>query len=323
MKYYIGTDIGGTNIVCGLIDSEGRLVRKLKTTTDVAQGSDHVFDKIAGLVRQLIQEQGLDMSALAGMGIGTPGFVDPLQGMTIFASNLKWNNVRVADEMNRRLGVPVFVDNDVRMYVYGEAMAGTGKGYDNVFGLTLGTGMASALVNHGKLYYGGGFMAGELGHIPFDQIPYKCGCGLTGCLETIASATGIARQARDLIAQGRTSVMSEWFPGEQLEQLKASDVSKAFDLGDQVAIDVMENTGKLLGRGLAYAVTMLSPDIIVIGGGAALAGERLFAPMRRELQKSVIKIYWDRLTIAPAEHNDDAGIIGSAVFARERLAELA
>ncbi|MFD0678918.1 MULTISPECIES: ROK family protein [unclassified Paenibacillus] len=319
MNYLIGMDIGGTNVVCGLVDTEGKLLHKIKQPTEASKGSSYVFDKIGLMIEDLVLQAGIEKSQVSVIGVGTPGFIDPIKGITLFAGNLRWTQVHTADEISRRTGLPVFIDNDVRMYVYGEAVCGAARGYEHVLGITIGTGLAASMINNGQLYYGGGYMAGELGHILMPEISYRCGCGMTGCLETAVSGTGIARQAREQLENGQVSIMQEWLKDSSLEALTAADVSKAFDAGDPLAVEVMNHTGTLLGKGLAAAVTLYSPDIIVIGGGGALAGERLFASMREQLKQSVYSGYWDRLTIKTAEMLDDAGIVGSALAAWGRL----
>jgi glucokinase len=321
MGFLIGIDIGGTNVVCGLTDSVGGLLHKIKQPTEALRGSDYVFDKIKVMVDELLRISGVKHDEVSAIGVGTPGFIDPLKGITLFAGNLRWTQVPTAEEIRKRTGIPTYIDNDVRMYVYGEAVCGAAQGYEHVLGITIGTGLAAAVINQGKLYYGGGYMAGELGHIVMPEIPYVCGCGLRGCLETAVSATGIARQAKELLQSGKPTILKEWLAGASEDSITAADVSRAYDQGDPLAIEVMNHTGRLLGKGLANAVTLYSPDVIVIGGGAALAGERLFAPMREQLQKSVYSGYWDRLTIVTAAMIDDAGIVGSAMSAGSRWAE--
>jgi glucokinase len=320
MDYLIGMDIGGTNIVCGLTDQSGRLLHTIKRPTESIKGSDYVFDKIKDMVDELILMTGVKVEDVAAIGVGTPGFIDPVRGITLFAGNLRWSQVPTAEEIRKRTGIPTFIDNDVRMYVYGETVCGAAQGFEHVLGITIGTGLSAAVVNHGKLYYGGNYMAGELGHIVFPEIPYLCGCGLRGCLETAVSATGVVRQAKELMDSGRRSILHEWLDGKPLMNLTSADVSRAYDENDPLAIEVMNHTGRLLGKGLAVAVTLHSPDIVVIGGGAALAGERLFAPMREQLKTSLYSGYLERLTIVTAAMFDDAGIVGSAMAASERLA---
>jgi glucokinase len=153
-----------------------------------------------------------------------------------------------------------------------------------------------------------------------DGIRYECGCGMSGCLETVVSATGIARLAREKAASGTPTALARFYGLEHLDRLTAADVSKAYDLGDAAAIEVMDEVGRLLGRGLSYATTLFSPDVIIVGGGAANAGERLLAPMRTELQSLVHPMYWKRLAIRQAELLDDAGVVGSALYAGRRAA---
>jgi len=323
MGYTVGLDVGGTNIVCGVLDETGRLVGTLKRATEAEKGFEHVIERIASMVLELLAEYGIGKSQVAAVGAGIPGFVDPLRGVVKMAGNLKWTDAPAAAALSQRLNLPVYIDNDVRMYVYGEAAFGAGRGFDVVLGVTVGTGLAAAVVDRGNLYYGAGYMAGELGHIRMDGVEYECGCGMTGCLETVASANGIARLARDKAAAGESPVLAEWFGPDRFGLITAADVSRAYDEGDPAAIDAMNYAGKMLGRGLSYAATLYSPDVIVIGGGGAQAGERLLAPVRAELQRLVHPMYWERLTVRTAQLPDHAGVAGSAMHAAKRFAAAA
>ncbi|MEK8126460.1 ROK family protein [Paenibacillus filicis] len=317
MKHYIGVDIGGTNMVAGIVNEAGQTLRMVKIPTEVQHGGEDVVRRLAEAIEQLRADVQVPVE---GVGIGVPGFVDHVQGTSVFAANLGWKDFPLAALLSARIrGLPVFVNNDVRMYVYGEATGGAGRGFQHVLGITVGTGMAAAMFNEGRLYYGSGGRAGELGHIALEGIDYACNCGLIGCLETVASATGIARQAREAVERGESTVLAERFPGERVQEITAADVSKAYDAGDPAAIAVLQRTGTLLGRGLATAITLFSPDVIVVGGGAAQAGERLLKPMREELQRAALSFYWKDLQIKPAELLEDAGVVGSGLYARGRL----
>ncbi|OPA73874.1 sugar kinase [Paenibacillus selenitireducens] len=317
MSYLVGVDIGGTNIVCGLVDLEYNLLKTLKQPTDRHLGSDHVLNKLVSMIDELLVSAGVDRSQLKAVGAGIPGFVDPKQGQVIFNSNLGWSDLPVAQIVSEKLGgIPVFIDNDVKMYVFGEAMKGAGQGAGVVHGVTIGTGLAAATVANGELYYGSGYMAGELGHVTIDGEKTPCGCGLTGCLETVVSATGIARQAREALEAGRDSLLRPVF---ERDELTAAEVSKAYDEGDALAHEIMNYTGKVLGKGLAYSISLFSPDVVVIGGGGALAGDRLLKPMREVLERSVYKGYLERLTIKIGELIDHGGVIGSAAFANSNV----
>ena len=319
MKITLGVDVGGTNIVCGAVDETGRVLRKAKRPTGAADGPDAVLNRIADMAREIRGGLGEEAFATSAVGVGIPGLVDPEAGVSRFAGNLKWRDVPVAKLLEEKIGLPVCIDNDVRMYVYGEAVAGAGRGYGHVLGITIGTGIAAAIVNGEKLYYGSRAMAGEIGHVRMDGVEEACACGLTGCLETAASASGMVRQAKKALLAGRESVLTEWYPGDDLGRLTAADLSRAMDEGDELAKEIIVRAGVLNGRALAAAAMLISPDVIVVGGGGALAGERLLAPLREELLRLLLPDIREGLAIVAAEHNDEAGIIGSALHARRKF----
>jgi glucokinase len=315
MARYIGVDIGGTNIVIGLVDESNKCLLFKKIATEAQRGTTHIIQTIAANIHDLADQA--DEPVLA-VGVGVPGFVDHEAGISVKTVNLGWENYPFTAELQKLVPIPIYINNDVRLFVYGEALVGAGKDFKHVLGVTLGTGIAAAVVNEGQLYYGSGNRAGELGHIAIEGNTYVCNCGLTGCLETVASANGIAKQAKDAIIKGQTSLLQLWFPGNRIEDITALAVSNAYDQGDSLAIKVMEDTGTYLGKGLAYAVHCYSPDVIVIGGGAALAGERLLGPMKRQLKTSILPHYWDGLSVVLAQNIEDAGIIGSALYAKNQ-----
>jgi glucokinase len=315
MVVSIGVDVGGTNIVCGAVDEKGRVLRKLKRPTPAHSGHSAVLDRIADMVHEVRGAFQGEHEA-ASVGVGIPGLVDPKAGLSRFSGNLNWRNVPVVAELEKRIGLPVRIDNDVRLYVYGEAIAGAGRGFGQVLGITIGTGIAAAMVMEGQLHYGYKAMAGEIGHVRMDGVEESCACGLTGCLETVASASGMVRQAKKEMLKGRRSVLQEWYPGDSINNLSAADLSKAMDEDDLLATEVLTRAGILNGRALAAAAMVLSPEVIVIGGGGALAGERILAPLRDELYRLLLPDFREGLKVVAAEHNDDAGIIGSALYAR-------
>lgn len=319
---YIGTDLGGTNIVCGAVDSSGAVLVKIKRPTGAARGSRAIMADIAGMIAEVVGMVIAAGGSVAALGIGCPGIVDPERGVSIDSSNLSWRDVPVADELRRLTGLPVYVDNDVRMYVYGEALFGAGKGYSHVLGVTVGTGLASAFVQDGRPFYGSGYVAGELGHISLENIPYVCNCGKTGCFETAVSATGIVRQAVEQLRGGRESLLRARFgpeDGPGFSRLTAADVSDGFDDGDELCREVMARTGYLLGQALAIACMLFSPDVVIVGGGASQAGERLLGPARETLYAGILPVMRPRIELKTAVLTDDAGIIGSALSAARKL----
>lgn len=312
MKSFVGVDVGGTNTVCGVVDEHGKLIYAAKQATEAPLGERHVIDRIGAFIKDTIDRAGVSREDVLAVGIGTPGLVDPVKGITLLSANLGWHHVYLADAIHKIIDIPVYVDNDVRMYVLGEVIYGAGRSYNNVLGLTVGTGLAASIIYQGKLFYGGGNMSGELGHLQFAEIPYVCGCGKTGCLETIVSATGMVRQVREQLNLGRVSLLSDG-------PVSSHAISAAYDQNDALAIDIMNYTGKMLGKGLVQAIHLLDPDLILIGGGVAAAGHRLLEPMMEHLQESLLTPYLERITVTLASLEDDAGVLGSAYNARQRL----
>ncbi|MNN26776.1 Glucokinase [compost metagenome] len=313
MKYAAGIDVGGTNIECGILDELGNVLIQRKYRTQPEKGADAILESISLTIDELSAEAEIAAHDIEVIGVGIPGLVDPEAGISLRAVNLNWSHVPVAAKLMELTGKPVFIDNDVRMYVYGEAVAGAGRGYDYVYGITIGTGLAAAFVQRGEIHRGHRFMAGEIGHVPINHTNFVCGCGRNGCLETIVSATGIAKQAQTRIEQGEASLLNEWFT--DVKDIRSSDVYNACLAGDELSRDVFEQTGRELGRALAWVVPTLSPDVIVIGGGGALAGELIFEPMKDELNHRLLQDYRNHFDIKSAELSDGAGIIGSALWA--------
>lgn len=309
----IGIDIGGTHMVFGLVDEQGRLQWKQKVKTDLSQGFTSMLAVIEAQVDACLTETGWSREQVRTIGIGMPGRVDADRGICLHAANLNLRNIPVAAEVARVTGMSCYINNDVRMYNYGEAMHGAGKGKQYVLGVTIGTGMAGAMIVKGEPYGGSDNRAGEIGHIPLEGVGTRCNCGMTGCLETIVSATGLARSARNVVKEGVDTVLATYHPDPA--SLTAADVSRAYDEGDAIAIGIMHHAGARLGQVLASLIPMLSPDVIIIGGGVALAEERLLHPVREVLSRLVSRAFLDGMDLTTALHNDDAGVIGAAAWA--------
>jgi glucokinase len=323
---HVGIDVGGTNVAAGAADAEGRLIAAVRQRTETA-GGETLVRQLSEMVRELLTvrlpEAGFphaaESGALRAVGVGIPGFLDVRRGVVRHAANLRLRDFPLAERLGALLGVPVIVDNDVRMYAYGEAAAGAAAGCGTALVVAVGTGLACAVVHRGRVLQGGD-LAGEIGHVKVEGNRYACGCGMRGCLETLASAGGIVRQAQALMRRKR-SVLAEWFPGRPQDEgrtMTAEDVARAADLGDAVAAEVFERTGQALGSALAVAAALLDPDVIVIGGGVSRAGERLLSPLRRALQDRVHPLCAEKVKVTAARWTDEAGVIGSALAARAR-----
>jgi glucokinase len=314
-QLFIGVDVGGTNIECGVVAPNGNIISRSHCATLVQDGVDAVIDRITDTIYEAIATLPTsEVRCIAGVGVGIPGLVDPVNGISLNAVNLGWRNVPLAAKLMERLHIPVKIENDVNSYVYGEATYGAGRQFNHVLGLTIGTGLASAFIIKGQIYGGAGHLAGEIGHIPFDDIPYVCNCGRIGCLETLVSATGIARQATDAVSNGNNTILARLL--EQQGHLTARDVSIAHEAGDRTATAILNRTGIMLGRALAAIVPVLSPDVIIIGGGVAQAGEALIAPLTMELRGRLLPMFAERLQVRAGELTSNAGIIGNAMVSK-------
>ncbi|PLS05351.1 ROK family protein [Neobacillus cucumis] len=310
----VGVDVGGTNTVIGIFDSSLTLLEKVSIQTlkpNLSQKTSNpaeFFDQLSGEVMSLKDKAGLEH--LLCVGIGVPGKVNPGEGTAIHAVNLGYDNVPFADEMTKRLGVPVFIDNDVRNYTRGEAIAGSAKGFQNVICVTLGTGMAAGVMIERNIICGSNFFAGEIGH---DIVPGEhsaCNCGKRGCLETVASASGISRLATEAVRLGKETIMSE-FEGP----IQSKTVYSAALKGDKIALEIFQYVGQTLASKLVTASLLLNPEIIVIGGGAAAAGSYLLNPIKEVFLEQLGPM---QPLITVGSLGDSAGLYGSADLANSK-----
>ncbi|RAP75829.1 ROK family protein [Paenibacillus montanisoli] len=313
-KAYVGVDIGGTNTVIGIFDESRVLLRKKSFPTllpHLPAKTDHpaaFYDKLTEEIFGLAQEAGCT-DGLALVGMGVPGRIDPYQGRAEAASNLGWFGVPFAEQMSKRLGVPVRIDNDVRIYALGELTAGAGQGYRNMLCLTVGTGIATAIIADGCIIRGNDYYAGEIGHDSVEGQVALCACGKRGCVETIVSAAGVVRLAREALeGEGGHSSLSK------LDRVPtAFDVYRAAIDGDHASQAIFRYVGEVLAAKLLTAVCLLSPEAVIIGGGVAEADELLLGPIREKIHAGYV--HARKPAILKARLGDTAGLIGAVTFA--------
>ena len=289
--YVIGLDLGGTNSVFGIVDARG----EIKATTAIKTGGyEKVEDYVAACVDalQVIIEQVGGIDKIKAMGIGAPNG-NYYKGTIEFAPNLPWahNGVVPLGEMfSKALGIPVALTNDANAAAIGEMVYGVARGMKNFIVITLGTGVGSGIVVNGQLLYGHDGFAGELGHVTMvrGEEGRPCGCGRTGCLEAYCSATGVARTAREILAKtNRESLLREMDP----EKITSLDVSIAAGKGDELAKEIYEFTGKMLGEACADFAAFSSPEAFIFFGGMVKAGELIMKPIREAYNAHVLKIF--------------------------------
>jgi len=277
--FAIGVDLGGTNLRIAAVDSTGKTLEKITTSTEVARGRDQVIDEMCAAIQQIILQQ-RGAGELAGIGIGVPGIIEMQTGMLHESPNLPgWHNYPVRDEIERRLQTAVVLENDANAAALGEKWLGAAAGVDDMCMFTLGTGVGGGLVLQGKIWHGMTGMAGELGHINVEPEGHPCNCGSRGCLEQYASATAVKRLAQESIASGTAPHMAN-----ALKQDVEFTSKKIFDLamqGDAQARGIFERVGKALGTVIADMVNIFNFPMYVVGGGVASAWDA-FAPSMLE-----------------------------------------
>jgi glucokinase len=306
---YVGVDLGGTSVKIGLCNASGDLLRTHEGPTQTANGADAVLSNIATYVKELVPPGTPEWEAVAGVGIGIAGFLDIPAGIISFSPNLPFKNVPVKAIMEEKLGKPVKINNDANVAALGEAWGGAGKGIPHCVCYTLGTGVGGGIILHDRLIEGFSGMAGELGHMSIvaDLEAIQCGCGKMGCLETVSSATGIIRMARDAVERGdRTSLVI--IEGE----ITAKDVFDAAKNGDEVAQRIVSRAAFYLGKSMAAVAVVVNPQRFIIGGGVSKAGEFLFAQIREVFNKLTPDNAKDRVEIVAAELGNNAGVVGAA-----------
>ncbi|MEB3103173.1 ROK family glucokinase [Ferviditalea candida] len=307
-EIFVGVDLGGTSIKIGLCDKNGRLLHKMEGPTETERGVDHVIDTIAVYARRIVADSYLSWDQVAGIGIGIPGFTDIPDGIVILAPNLHWHNVPVRGMLEEKLGKKVVIDNDANAAALGELWSGAGKDIDNVVCYTLGTGVGGGIIVNGKIYRGFSGVAGELGHMQVvpDLEAIQCGCGQMGCLETVASATGIIRMARDAVERG------EHTPLSLLDRLSAKNVLDTAKSGDEVALRIVNRAARYLGKSMALIAVVINPQRFIVGGGVSLAGEILLQPAREAFEQFTPEPAREGVEIVTALLGNDAGMVGAA-----------
>lgn len=305
MKYCVGVDIGGTSVKLGLFETEGRLLEKWEIPTNKEEHGEKILPDVAASVLDHLEERKIRKADVTGVGVGIPAPVDG-DGVVQQTANLGWGYKEVKHELQELLGgMHVEAGNDANVAAMGEMWLGAGRGEKNIVMVTLGTGVGGGVIIDGQMLVGHHGAGGEIGHICVNREETDtCGCGLHGCLEQYASATGIARLARKALAsEHETTVLC----GEPT----AKDVFDAVKEGDALAIRIAEEFGRYLGEALATLAVVLDPAVFVIGGGVSKAGPVLIPFVERAFQKKAFFANKDT-RIVVAELGNDAGICGAA-----------
>ena len=314
-RNWLALDVGGTNVIAGLVDDCGRVLARRRFATRAGErGPQELMVEMAEALRAVAAEAPADQPP-QGLAVGLPGWIDPGRGLLVQAPNMPgWTNVPMAKVMRASLGLPVLLENDTNLYALGEWRNGAGRGLSNLLVITLGTGVGGGLILENRLWTGSFATAVEIGHTPIDLEGAECGCGRRGCLETVASATGMKRLARQWLGAGR--------PSQYRGRPEDLNPEIMFDLarrGDPMSLAVFQEAGRKLGMVLAGVFNLLGLEGVVVGGGAAGAFEFIRPVMWEVLSQHFIIADPDRIKLLKGTLGEDAALAGAAALLGDRF----
>jgi glucokinase len=308
----IGLDIGGTKIAGFRVRDDGHVLDR-RTVRTPAQDSDATVDSTIAVAKELVAHD------VRAVGIGAAGMVDH-DDVVRYSPNLSYRNLAIGSRVGQALGLPCVADNDANAAAWGEFRVGAGRDVDDMLLVTIGTGIGGGIVSDGRLIHGANGFAGEIGHIIVEPGGPLCGCGNRGCWEQVASGTAVARNGRAAAAEHPTSLLAALADGDP-DRVTGRTVTEAARRNDEVAIGILVEVGRRLGEGMAGLVNVIDPQLVVVGGGAAEAGELLLGPARSVFRQAVeAPEYRPDVPVRAAELGNDAGGIGAALLSLEAAA---
>lgn len=323
VEHYIGVDLGGTKILAGVFDKNLQCLSRAKMSTKAERGVSSVIERIARCVRDAVDECDLKLDQVRGIGIGAPGAVNPESGTVIFAPNLKWENVPLEKDLEKDLGVPVFLENDCNSCTLGVYETELKAKPKNMIGIFVGTGIGGGLVVNGQMFRGFNCTAGEIGHMVLQIDGPKCGCGNRGCLEALASRSAMFKRIEQAVKAGQKTVLTDML-GDSLKDLRSGDLRKAIRKGDKFVEQVVEDAAEYIGIAVGNLINIFSPEVVVLGGGVIDALEDDMMAIIVETAHDYAMTGTDKgVEIIATKVGDDAGILGGAVLAKREAKQSA
>ncbi len=315
MKYYVGIDLGGTNIVAGVVNENYEIISKAKTPTNRPRSAEDICKDMARMALEAIEKAGLKVSDIEAIGVGAPGSVNSDTGVISYSNNLDFHNAPVADYIRNDIDLPVYVENDANAAAYGEFVAGSAKGTKDAVCITLGTGVGGGIIIGGKIYSGFNYAGAELGHTVIEVDGPQCSCGRRGCFEVYSSATGLIRMTKEAMDADPDSKMHEMM-GDHVSGRLAFEAMRA---GDSSAKAVVDKYIKYLAAGIANTINIFQPEVLCIGGGVCNEGDALLVPLKELISKEIYtRASDDNTKIVIASLGNDAGIIGAAFLGLQK-----
>ncbi len=312
--YYIGVDLGGTGIKVGIVDENGKIVKKDSVPTGAYRPADEIIKDMAGLCKKLMAEVGLTLEDIKYAGIASPGSVDADNGVLVYANNLPFENYPLAAKFSEFSGIEkVYIENDANAAAKGEAEMGAAKGCANSVMITLGTGVGGGIIIDKKVYSGHNYAGAELGHTVIQVDGAQCSCGRRGCWEAYSSATGLINMTKAKMNEAADSKM--WEIAGSLDKVNGKTAFDAMRMGDIAGIEVVDKYIKYLACGLVNMINIFQPEVIVIGGGVCKEGENLTVPLQKYIDREdYARNNKKRTNVKIATLGNDAGIIGAAML---------
>ncbi len=311
----VGVDLGGTNMQIGVINPDHELVGESKRKTKADEGLDAIVTRMISGIEEACAAAKLSMRDLEAVGVGAPGAVDPAEGVVLEAVNLRWSDVPLASILSKRLGVPVYLDNDVNVAVYGEYRVGAGQGARHLLGVWVGTGIGGGLILNDALYYGHFMTAGEIGHtllLPGNPPGSRS-------LEHNCSRTAVVDRLVRLMKSNRKSILAKLSEGDY-DAIKSRTVADAYRRKDELTVEVVEDTAAMLGVAIANVVTLLSLERVVVGGGLTEAlGDQWVDLIKKHVRRIAFPDRCKKVDVVESQLMDHAGVYGAALLAMDRL----
>ena len=313
----IAVDLGGTQLRVAALSGGRQVVARHSEPTKAAEGLESVVKRMVASIRSVGEEAGWDR--VKAIGVSAPGPLDPWRGVIMWAPNLPgWKDVPLGERLSQAVDRPIFLGNDANLAALAEHRHGAGQGYSDMIYITVSTGIGGGIISDGRLIIGRKGLGAEVGHMTVEAHGPVCNCGNIGCLETMASGTALARQAREIVAAGIRTRIAELVGGDA-ERVTAKIIHDAADDGDPVAVDLWRKAGVYLGVGMVNMMYLFGPGVIVIGGGLTKAGDLLLAPMRVTIRQRIREVYWRECSIIAPTLGDDVSLIGAATWALDSI----
>ena len=315
--YSIGVDLGTLHTTIAITDLLGRIEKKIEYPTNCHQDKDKIIEKLITVIHNIIKNFGIKWKKIAGIGVAAPGLIDK-KGTMLITPNFGWKDTPLGDILKREFHIPVFIDNNVNAMASAESEFGKGQGVKNFVFFNVGMGIGAGVVINRELFHGESNCTGEIGHTTVDYNGPKCSCGNKGCLEVMASGPAIAKRAIKAIKEGEQSLIYE-LANYDLNQISAEIVATAANQGDKLGRSIMEETGEYLGTGVANIINLFNPELVIIGGGVTQAGDLIFKPLRKVVQKRAFSVSARVAKIIPVSLGKDCTVMGAAALVLKKI----